>query len=210
MELPFLTELNETRTAVGTFLGLNRNPGRAEGELADMENLSSDRFPLLSTRRRRGIHAAPGHCTGLIAKDTLCYTDGSCFVMDGYRVELGLSDAPKQLVSMGSHVIILPDKKYINTADLTDSGNLEAVFTGNITLTLCAGDGTGLSPDYSQPEPPADPAEGALWLHRGVGGGARHLREAERPGPWRGLCRRGRGADHGPCRGGGAQRAGGV
>lgn len=168
MELPFLTELNETRTAVGTFLGLNRNPGRAEGELADMENLSSDRFPLLSTRKRRGIHAAPGHCTGLIAKDTLCYTDGSCFVMDGYRVELGLSDAPKQLVSMGSHVIILPDKKYINTADLTDSGNLEAEFTGNITLTLCAGDGTGLSPDYSQPETPADPAEGALWLDTGA------------------------------------------
>lgn len=183
MELPYLAELNESRTAVQTFLGLNRNPGLREGELADMENLSSDRFPLLSPRKPRGLYAAPGHCTGLIARDTLCCTDGSCFVMDGYRVELGLSDSPKQLVSMGSYVIILPDKKYVNTVDLTDFGNVEAVFTGKVSLTLCAGDGTGLSPDYIQPETPADPAEGALWLDTG-GSSACLRRYAGSTGVW--------------------------
>lgn len=63
--------------------------------------------------------------------------------MNEYRLDLGLNDQPKSLVSMGAYVIILPDKKYINTADITDYGDIEASFTtsGQVSLNLCNSDG---------------------------------------------------------------------
>lgn len=46
---------------------------------------------------------------------------------------------------MGAYVIIMPDKKYINTADTTDCGNIEATVTtvNDTTFELCKIDGTG-------------------------------------------------------------------
>ena len=169
MRFPSLTVLPTGRSSIEAWMGYNRNLRIGDGELYDMENLSSDRYPVLAPRRLRGIYAAPGSCTGLIAKDTLCYTDGSYFVMDGYRLDMGLSEAPKTLVSMGAYVIILPDKKYVNTADLTDWGSIEASFTSTqeVSLTLCTLDGAPVSLDYTQPETPESPADGALWLDTG-------------------------------------------
>ena len=166
MRFPSLTVLPTSRSVIEAWMGYNRNPRIGDGELFDMENLSSDRFPVLAPRKPRGVYAAPTGCTGLIAKDTLCYTDGNCFVMDGYRLDMGLDSREKSLVSMGAYVIILPDKKYVNTADLTDWGNIEASFvsTQTVSFTLCTLDGAPVSPDYSQPEAPENPADGALWL----------------------------------------------
>lgn len=166
MRFPSLTVLPTSRSVIEAWMGYNRNPRIGDGELFDMENLSSDRFPVLAPRKPRGVYAAPTGCTGLIAKDTLCYTDGNCFVMDGYRLDMGLDSREKSLVSMGAYVIILPDKKYVNTADLTDWGNIEASFvsTQTVSFTLCTLDGAPVSPDYSQPETPESPADGALWL----------------------------------------------
>ena len=169
MRFPSLTVLPTSRSVIEAWMGYNRNPRIGDGELFDMENLSSDRFPVLAPRKPRGVYAAPTGCTGLIAKDTLCYTDGNCFVMDGYRLDMGLDSREKSLVSMGAYVIILPDKKYVNTADLTDWGNIEASFvsTQTVSFTLCTLDGAPVSPDYSQPEAPESPADGALWLDTG-------------------------------------------
>lgn len=169
MRFPSLTVLPTSRSVIEAWMGYNRNPRIGDGELFDMENLSSDRFPVLAPRKPRGVYATPTGCTGLIAKDTLCYTDGNCFVMDGYRLDMGLDSREKSLVSMGAYVIILPDKKYVNTADLTDWGNIEASFvsTQTVSFTLCTLDGAPVSPDYSQPETPESPADGALWMDTG-------------------------------------------
>lgn len=170
MQYPKLTEIGRSRQMVDTFLGYNHNLRIGDGEFYDMQNLSSDRYPVLSPRRKRGIYASPANAQGLIAKDTLCYIDGEFFVADGYRIDLGLSEAaadcPKRLVSMGAYVIILPDKKYINTADITDYGNIEASVTtaGSVTFTLCRITGDTLSPDYTQEGTPEDPVDGQLWL----------------------------------------------
>ena len=170
MRYPFLNELPASRTVTEAWMGYNHNLRIGEGELYDMWNLSSDRFPVLAPRKARGVYAAPVSAQGLIAKDTLCYIDGQYFVGDGYRVDMGLStaakDCPKRLVSMGSYVIVLPDKKYINTADLTDFGSIEAAFTtqGEVSFTLCRLDGEGMSLDYTQDSAPAEPRDGELWL----------------------------------------------
>lgn len=166
MQIPTLKQGNVSRENVTSFGGYHAGARIAEGEFAAMKNCTGDQFPLIATRRKRGVYAAPQKCNGLLAKDSLCWVDGSKFVMNGYETELHLTDSPKQLVSMGAYVIIFPDKKYINTADLSDSGNLEAEFTsaGAVKFTPVDGDGKPLIPAYTQPEEPEKPENGALWL----------------------------------------------
>ena len=170
MQFPTLSALPSRRETVSVFSGYNAGSRIGAGEFSAMENMSADSYPLLGTRKKRGVYARPQNPQGLIARDALCWVDGSKFVVNGYPVELGLSergeDCPKNLVSMGAYVVIFPDKKYINTLNLTDFGNLEAEFTtqGTVTLTPAAADGSVLQPAYSQPEEPQTPENMALWL----------------------------------------------
>ena len=173
MRFPKLEPTQATRQMVSVFRGLNKNDRIGQDEFADMENLSSDAYPLLSPRKPRGIYAEPERANGLIAKDGLCYVDGSKFVMNGYEIEMGLEDGEKQLVSMGAYVIIFPDKKYINTLDISDFGNLEAVLEAEtVTLIPAWADGSEMTPAYIQPEEPGEPANMALWLDNSASPGS--------------------------------------
>lgn len=153
---------------VDVFKGYNHNLRIGEGEFYDMKNLSSDSYPVLSPRHKRGVHAAPSIPQGLIAKDSLCYVDGGDFIINEYRVPMGLTvdEKPKTLISMGAYVIIMPDKKYVNTADLTDYGSIEATVTTSSTVTfeLCKLDGVGYEGAVIQPTAPTSPANMDLWI----------------------------------------------
>lgn len=170
MDYPILQQGTLTRTSVTQFGGLNTAARIAEGEFAAMENMTADHFPLLATRGKRGTYACPASCQGLIAKDALCCVDGEEFYVNGYAIPMGLStrdaDCPKQLVSMGAYVVIFPDKKYINTADLTDYGSMEAEYRsqGEVRLTPADSSGNPMIPSYIQQEEPEDPENGALWM----------------------------------------------
>jgi hypothetical protein len=112
------------------------------------------------------VYASPNKPNGLIAKDALCYVDGTKFVINEYQIEMGLNDEPKQLISMGAYVIIMPDKKYINTLDMTDYGSIEASFTTttDVTFELCTITGdlyTGATISAIEPE---EPANMELWI----------------------------------------------
>lgn len=168
MKLSELNELRVSRSLIDVFGGYNHNLRIGDGEFYDMKNLSSDNYPVLSPRRQRGIYAVPTTPQGLISKDSLCYVDGAEFVINEYRVNMGLSidDKPKTLVSMGAYVIIMPDKKYINTADLTDFGSIEAAVetSSAVTFELCKLDGEGYMNAASQPTAPLDPQNMDLWI----------------------------------------------
>ena len=170
MQYPKLRELETSRQMVDAFKGYNHNLRIGDGEFFDMRNMTSDHYPVLSPRAVRGLYALAEQPGGLIAKDSLCYVDGREFVMNEYRVNLGLStaeeDCPKQLISMGAYVIILPDKMYVNTMDLSDYGNIEATFTtsGNVSLTLCKVDGSAYNTEYVQADAPEKAENMALWI----------------------------------------------
>lgn len=157
------------RRVTDVFAGYNHNLRINDGEFYDEENLCSDDYPLLSTRRHRGVYAAPAAAQGLIAKDALCYVDGAEFVINEKRIEMGLSTeaemCPKSLISMGAYVIILPDRKYINTADLSDFGSIEASYTSvsDVTFSLCTVDGAGLDV-IAGTAAPENPKNGEYWL----------------------------------------------
>lgn len=170
MKYSTLPVRNSSRNMIDTFKGYNHNLRIGEGEFFDMKNMTSDYYPLISPRGKRGVYAAAENPQGLIAKDNLCYVDGADFVVNGYHVDMGLSteedDCPKQLISMGAYVIIMPDKKYINTLDLTDYGSMEASFitTNDVTFELSTMDGNAYSGATVSASEPGNPENLALWI----------------------------------------------
>ena len=166
MRYPKLRVLEASRQMVDAFKGYNHNLRIGDGEFFDMKNMTSDYYPVLSPRGKRGVYASPTLPTGLIAKDSLCYVDGTKFVMNEYEVDLGLNDEPKQLISMGAYVIIMPDKKWVNTLDLTEHGNIEASFTSSadVTFQLCTVDGAEYTDVVVGSSEPASPENIAMWI----------------------------------------------
>lgn len=164
MKLPVLNKIATSRSTVDIFQGYNHNLRISDGEFYDMKNLTSSHYPVLSPRGKRGTYLKATSPQGMIEKDALCYVDGSKFIINEYPVEMGLNDEPKQLISMGAYVIIMPDKKYINTLDHTDKGDIEAEFvtTESVTFSLCKLDGS----DYENiaSTEPSEPKNMDLWL----------------------------------------------
>ena len=189
MQLPFLNELNTSRDVVEVFGGYNHNIRISENEFYDMENLTSSHYPVLSPRGKRGTYATVSNLQGMLAKDALCYVDGSDFYINQYRIPLGLStdeqDCPKKLISMGAYVIILPDAKWVNTANIVNAddsintdgyGSINASFTNGVDntdtwveFTMCGADGEAYNFDYEGGTEPTDTDDkkvenGDIWL----------------------------------------------
>ena len=183
---PTLSEMNTSREWLDVFKGYNHNLRIGEGEFYEMTNLSSDNYPILSPRPNRGIYShedygVPIEPRGLVAKDALCYVDRSDFVINKYKIDMKLSEdkddegkiIPKTLISMGAYVIIMPDKKYINTADTSDKGDIEAVVetSGQVSFELCKVDGSPYENTVIQATAPeitdemeSNPSLIPLWL----------------------------------------------
>ena len=170
MKYPTLPVGNSSKQVVEYFKGYNHNLRIGYGEFFDMKNMSSDFYPVLSPRGKRGFYVKPASPQGLIAKDVICYVDGEDFVIGDQRVQMGLStaveDCPKQLVSMGAYVIVLPDKKYINTMDLEDFGAIEASFTSaaDVSFELCTITGEVYATPVISPDAPESPKNLDYWI----------------------------------------------
>ena len=165
MEMPTLRRLWTSRRTVDAFGGLNRSPRTGEGEFAQMENLSSDFYPVLAPCPPREQLDITG-VTSLGAGQRLFYTQGTELVLGVRRIDLGHSPAGnKILVKMGAYVVVFPDKKYASTLENGDCGSLEARFeAANAVLTPCTLEGADRIPDYIQSAEPLSPENGTLWL----------------------------------------------
>ena len=112
MKLPRLNTVEFSRIMTQFFRGLNHNARIADGEWYDEKNLSSSQYPLLSQRRKRGIWTQLTAPQGMLAKDAMAYGDDGKLYYNGYLgsgVELA-AEGEKQMVSMGSYLVIFPDK----------------------------------------------------------------------------------------------------
>lgn len=170
MRYPTLPVNQANRQIVEYFRGYNHNMRIADGEFFDMKNMTSDYYPVLSPRGKRGFYVKPASPQGLIAKNDICYVDGREFVMGDQRIDMGLSvaakDNPKQLVSMGAYVIIMPDKKYINTANPDDFGDIETSFetSTDVSFELSTVSGEVYSDVVISPDKPENPANLTYWI----------------------------------------------
>ena len=173
MEYPTLYVKQKSRTMADAFYGYNHNLRINDSEFFDMQNMTSDHFPVLAPRNKRGVYVDSGNARGIIAKDKLCYVDGSAFVIGDERIEMGLStaeaDCPKDLISMGAYVIIMPDRKYINTikdADAFEHGNIDVTHTTttDVQFQLCTITGAGYENATISDKEPTEPENAALWI----------------------------------------------
>lgn len=178
MKLPKLKPLLTSRDMVDAFGGYNHNLRIGAGEFYDMKNLTSSYYPVLSSRPNRGVYATPTTekgALGLVSKDALCYVEGGDFIINGEHISMDLSDEPKKLISMGAYVIIMPDKKWINTEPKDglkafDHGNIEASVTtqSEVTYELCTIDGSkyDVKPENISETEPSNPENMELWIDK--------------------------------------------
>ena len=168
--LPTIQESYQTQLTTGAFLGYNRNLKIGEGndntlEFWDMQNLTSDYYPLMANRGKRGTVTTLTTPQGLLAKESLAYVNNNKLYYNGSEVTgLTLTSGNKQLVSMGAYLVIWPDRKYLNTKNLSDYGSLDASFTSStdVTYAICEQDGTAI-PSIAT-EQPSNPSAGDWWL----------------------------------------------
>lgn len=171
MEYPTLYVKEKSRQMSDAFYGYNHNLRINDNEFYDMKNMTSDYYPVLAPRKKRGVYKTGVNVSKIIAKDKLCYVDGSAFVIGDERIEMGLSSEPKELISMGAYVIIMPDRKYINTiksGSAYDHGDIDEVHstTKDVTFTLCTltGDAYDVKEEDMGTTAPENPEDGQLWI----------------------------------------------
>ena len=70
------------------------------------------------------------------------------------------------MVSMGAYVIIMPDKKYINTVDMNDFGDIEAFFESSTDVSFELSNMTGevYSDTVISPDEPENPKNLDYWI----------------------------------------------
>ena len=174
MEYPILNVKQKYTQMTDAFLGYNHNLRTAESEFYDMKNMTSDYYPVLTPRGKRGIYVDTHDVNGIIAKDTLCYVDGTDFVIRDIHVDMGLSPEiygrTKTLISMGSYVIIMPDRKYINTMEIGknefEHGDIDATFTStaDVKFQMCTLTGDAYENATISATAPSNPKNNQLWI----------------------------------------------
>lgn len=177
--LPTLQQGMRSIQATRTFSGYNRKEIIADGEMFDMKNLSGDLYPIMAPRKKRAYTSFASvlddpALTGIDGRDQLTVIAGEKVYWNfGEVTGLTVSDeetmCPKTIVNFGAYVLIFPDKKYFNTVNLSDYGDIDRTFSAsgaNVSLTMCRGDGT----DYDMTQitvsasAPSNPTNGKLWI----------------------------------------------
>lgn len=165
---PRLSGLSLSKEFLDTFGGYDHNLKSASGMWYEELNMTAEHFPLLATRKKRGICTTITNPQGIITKDTLAYVDGADLVYNGYRIPMELSTkaemCPKQMISMGAYLLIWPDKKWLNTVNMTEYGSMEKTntTTAEVKITLCQQDGTAYT--NVSTAAPEEPEDGVLWM----------------------------------------------
>lgn len=116
-----------------TFGGMDRRAAARDGAIADLLNMTADRYPALTTRPlRKELNTPVTKPNGFLARDCLAWVDGTQLVVDG-AVVAELTDSQKLMVGIQSRIVIWPDKVIFDreTGLLTQ---LEAVWEGEGTF----------------------------------------------------------------------------
>lgn len=180
MKVAKMREIGRGKTTIDTFYGYNHNPRIGSGEFYDMKNLASDHFPILHPRPPRNLlfNNDPYGIAGMIwmsdalwfvpgggthSTGEICRYDGN--TVTPYEID-SMSSGEKRLVSFGAYILIFPDALYINTADPTEFGSIDAYFDvdgGNLAFAVCDDTGAELILTVSDTAP-SDPENGQMWM----------------------------------------------
>lgn len=172
-----MNSVKEYSDVVSEFLGLNERTRGNENEFADMVNMSSDCYPLLSPRPVRATaYETENVITALKNKEALLWCEKSGgynrFFDNAYEIESFRSTditSQRQIVGMGAYAVLFPDKKYVNLLDYSDNGSLGHMVKYNLTSSIriqlapCTLDDADVNGKASTTAP-AEPKNGDVWI----------------------------------------------
>jgi len=131
MRLPSMKYADRiTKSQQVKFGGLDHRRAASDGQLWDMKNLTSDQYPAMAVRAPRMFYKkldAPG---GLYSWKGLCWVDGDRFFFNGKDCGQLPSAGSKTFASLGSWIVILPDK-YCFHVETKELRPMEAKWEGN-------------------------------------------------------------------------------
>ena len=115
-----------TRQMLSVFGGYNHHTVISEGEFYDMKNLTSDLYPVLSTRPPRKAYAAKADTVMWVGNQRVDISPPHVRINDGeHEIDLSLlSDTQHQIVVMGAYLVVFPEGKYVNLMKTEDYGDL--------------------------------------------------------------------------------------
>ena len=150
MEFPKFNEVSRYREMVNAFGGYNHQLSCKDGQFYDMQNMTSQYYPILSPRERRGCVKQMTAPQGILDKEDLMWVDDGKLYKNGQEVTLDgvtLNSSEKIMAKMGAYVIILPDKVWWNE-NTGECGYMEASSTiasgSEVKFTLCDNNGKSI------------------------------------------------------------------
>ena len=154
MLYPGLNVLNTYKTVTDIFRGYRHNLNTMKGEFYETKNLTSDFYPILASRQKRGLLAKLNSPCGLAVSDGIVWADGANLFLNGEKIQgVVLStlpeNNPKRIVCMGAYICVFPDNIYVNSTDLSDYGSMEMHWESPVSTTIkyILSDGNGKAYD---------------------------------------------------------------
>ena len=149
MEFPYLNNVERYRETTNTFGGYNHQLSCQEGQFFDMKNMTSQYYPILSPRQKRGIVTTLTNPQGILDKEDVMWVDDGILYSNGKAVELpGITlsrTTEKTMSKMGAYVVIMPDKVWYN-AETGECGYMESSYelgaNEDLSISLCNESGT--------------------------------------------------------------------
>ncbi len=145
--LPKLSVKNNQLQVVSEFGGINKGLYISDSEFEDMQNMTNDFYPVLGTRKKRGIITTLTKPMGICGGAKLIYVDDNDLYIDSsLTLELEKTDKERQLIMMGALLCIFPDGIVYNTitGEETSIQNVTTT-TDTVTMRMCKLDGTEFS-----------------------------------------------------------------
>lgn len=181
MYYPTLEEDSNTRSMIDKWYGYNHNYLTNSGEFFDMENLTSDYFPLMAPRKTRALLKEYSNIRGIV------YTNNTVYVLDGDVLKHGdittdlsgymdnTGESTQQtLLRFGAYILIFPLGIYINIYDHGIGRMAMSYETGEnveITYSICEMDGEDFDSVTAADTAPTSPKDGDYWLNTGKDSG---------------------------------------
>lgn len=185
-----IDENENTREMISQFMGYNHNYSIDAGEWYDMENLSSDNYPVMTPREKRSLLVEADNIRGIIITDnnltylqgnTLHYGSNTYDLSEYFKMETEDDEgetattydtSEQSLIRFGAYIIAFPSGVYVNvvtdeTGTITDEYSAPEGVT--ITYRICDSTGADLQNLEARSEAPLNPADGDYWLRTTVG-----------------------------------------
>lgn len=115
--LPHLSEIDRERDMVREFRGLNHNEVISDGQFYDMQNLSSDAYPILTARKPRTLCKTVTSGSRMSAGEHMAWCDGQHFYYNG--AQKFACAMPDSIVRMGAYFCLFPQGIVYNSHDDT-------------------------------------------------------------------------------------------